>query len=143
MPFALPFIAVAATVGSLVEQRKAGKAARAQADAERRRADVENVRNVRQQIRAARLAQASIVNQSALSGTMGSSGMLGGISSVGSQLSGNINYMSQIAEENTNIFNAQVNQAKASANAAMWGTIGSTARTIFSDVYPGTVKGGK
>lgn len=119
-------------IAQIDQTRRAGKAARAQYQAEQRKAEVENVRSVRQQIRQARLAQASMTNQAALSGGMGSSGLAGGFSSVGSQLAGNLNYMSSIAEENTNISNFAITGAKASSNAAVWGQVGQLANTIFS-----------
>jgi hypothetical protein len=118
---------VAATVGSIYSTRKAGKAAQSQARAEQRRAEIQNVRSTRQAIREARLAQGSIVSQGALGGTMGSSGVAGGLSSVSAQLGGNLNYIASIAEENTNIFNAQIAGAKAATNASIFGQVGSLA----------------
>jgi hypothetical protein len=53
--------------------------------------------------------------------------LAGGMSSVQSQLGGNLNYMANIAAENTNIANAQIGAAKASSNAAIAGTIGQFA----------------
>lgn len=135
-----------ATVASIDQQQKAGRAAQRQAEAERRRAEVENVYKVRQSIRQARLAQGAMTNQAALSGGIGSSGLAGGTSSIGSQLSGNLNYMSQIAEENTSIFNAAVQGARASTNAAVFGQIGQMSSTIFSGMTgqsPGQFIGAK
>lgn len=123
---------VAGTAGSIYSTNEARKSSKEAARAEQRRAEVQNVREVRSQVRAARLAQASITNAGAVSNTLGSSGVQGGVASVGSQLSGNLNYMSDIARENTTIFDATVKAAQHTSNAAMFGQIGSAASTIFS-----------
>lgn len=120
------------TVGSIASQNEARKQNKAAMRAEQRRAQVQNIREVRSQVRSARLAQAAINNAGAVSNTLGSSGVEGGIASVGSQLQGNLGYMSDIARENTTIFNSSVNAAKASNNAAIFGQIGQMGSTIFS-----------
>jgi len=136
MPIALIALGVAAagTAASIQQTREAGKAAKRQYAAEKQKAEIENVRSVRQQVRQARLAQASMMNAAAIGGTMGSSGMLGGIGSVGSQMAGNVNYMSEIAEQNTAITSSQLAQTRAASNAAIFGSIGQMAGTIFSDM---------
>lgn len=126
--------AVVATTASIYSTRKAGKAAEKQARAEQRRAEIQNVRSTRQAIREARLAQGSLVSQGALSGTMGSSGLAGGLSSVSAQLGGNLNYIASIAEENTNIFNATIAGAKAATNASIFGQLGSLAGSMGKDM---------
>jgi len=63
---------------------------------------------------------------------MGGSGLAGGISSVGTQLAGNMNYMQQIAEQNTAIGAAAAAGAQASSNAAVYGSIGQLGGTIFT-----------
>lgn len=125
------------TVATIDQQNRARRAAAAQAAAEKRRADIENVYKVRQNLRETRLAQAAMINQAALSGGMGGSGVQGGVASLGSQMAGNVNTMSDIATENSSIFSSAVTQAKASSNAAVWGTIGQFSNTIFKDVYGG------
>jgi len=133
---ALPFIAAGAavvgTVASIEQGRRAANASQAQAEAERRRSEIENVYKARQNIRQARIAQAAMANQAALTGGVGGSGVAGGVGSVGSQMAGNLSYMSSIAEENTNIFNFATTAAKASSNAAVYGQVGKLAGTIFS-----------
>jgi len=116
-----------------IEAQKDAKAAtERQFKEEQKRADIQNVRSVREQIRATRLAQSSMVNQAALSGGTGSSAVAGGVASAGSQMAGNLNYMQQIAEQNTKIGTAAQQAASAQADAAIWGTIGSAAATVGS-----------
>lgn len=125
-------VSAVGTLASVQEQRKAGRAAQRQYEAEGRKAEVQNIRSVRQQIREARLAQASMTNVAAQTGGMGGSGLAGGVSSVGSQLAGNLNYMQQIAKENTAIGAAAAEGAQAMSNAAVYGSIGQLGGTIFS-----------
>ncbi len=127
---ALLAVAIGSTTASIVSTEKAASAAGRQARAERRRAEIQNVRNVRQSIREARLAQASLESQGALSGALMGTGVAGGMASVSSQLGGNLNYISAIAEENTNIFNASIAGARAQANATIFGQVGSLAGSM-------------
>jgi len=135
-PITLAYLAIGTqavgTIASAQQQRKAGQAAQRQYEAEGRKAEVQNIRSVRQQIREARLAQASMLNVGAQTGAMGGSGLAGGISSVGSQLSSNVNYMQQIAQQNTAIGAAAAAGAQATSNAAIYGSIGQLGGTIFS-----------
>lgn len=137
-PITLSYIAAAGATVSAVsqvqsarEQRRAGAAAQRQYEAEGRKAEVQNIRAVRQQIREARLAQAAMTNVAAQTGGMGGSALAGGVSSVGAQLSSNLNYMQQIARENTAIGAAAAEGAQAMSNASVYGTIGKLSGTIF------------
>jgi hypothetical protein len=63
----------------------------------------------------------------------------GGVSSAGSQLSGNLGYMKEVANLNTTIggfaatYSGQMAQASIQGSkAAMYGSIGSLGSTIFS-----------
>jgi hypothetical protein len=109
--------------------------------AESKKADIQNVRNVRQQIRQTRLAQSSMLNVGAQTGGIGGSGMAGGIASAGSQLGGNLSYMSQIATQNTAIGQAALGYSSAMADASIassraqdYSNIASIGSTIFSGV---------
>lgn len=128
---ALAVIAIGTAVGSIYSSNEARKATKESARAEQRRAEVQNIRNVRQSIREARLAQGSLVSQGAAAGTLGSSGVAGGMSSISSQLGSNLNYLSQIAEENTSIFNSSLKSAQYQANAQIFGTISSAAAGAY------------
>lgn len=84
---------------------------------------------MRQQIREARMAQASMTNVAAQTGGMGGSGLAGGTASVGSQLAGNLGYMAQIAEQNTAITNAAISASNFQTAGTIFGTIGNLAGT--------------
>jgi hypothetical protein len=132
---ALPLLvgtAVVSTVGSIDQSRRARKASKAQSAAEQRRADIENVYKTRQAVRQARLAQGSMVNAAAQTGGMGGTGLAGGVSSVSSQLGGNLAFMESVAQENNIIVGAQNTINKSQTNAAVFGAVGQLGQTIFS-----------
>jgi hypothetical protein len=70
---------------------------------EREQSEISNVRSMRQNIRASRLAQGTMTNTAANKGGIGGSGLAGGLGSVASQTSGNINFMMQQAQTNASI----------------------------------------
>ena len=125
-------MATVSTVAQIEASNRAQAASERQFQASQQRAEVQNTRTLRQQIREARAAQATMANVASQAGGVGSSALAGGMSSVSSQLGGNINYMSQIAEANTAYGQAGVDVASAQADAAMWGSIGSLSGTIFN-----------
>lgn len=100
--------------------------------AESKKADIQNVRNVRQQIRATQIAQRSMVNAGAQTGGMGGSGMAGGVASAGSQLGSNLDFMSQIAKQNTAIGQAALGYSSAMADASIFSSKAQDAATLAS-----------
>ena len=121
------YVLAAATAASAYSSYKSGQAQKEQYQAESRKAEVQNIRSVRQQIREARMTQASMTNVAAQTGGMGGSALAGGLSSVGSQLAGNLNYMSDIADQNTAITNAAISASQYQTSATIFGQIGSFA----------------
>jgi hypothetical protein len=128
-----------------MQQREAKKVASAQREGqarvlaeERKRAEVENVRKLRQQVREQRIAQASLTSQAALTGGVGGSAVAGASASAASQAAGNVSFMQDISEINTNIGNIQMETAQrvgsAQARGATYGAIGKLSGTIFSDM---------
>jgi hypothetical protein len=120
---------------------RAQEASQQQYVAETKKAEIQNIRSVRQQIRQARVAQSSMTNVGAQTGGMGSSGLAGGVSSVGSQLGSNLGYMSQIASANTEIGAAAMrystemgNASMAASRASEYGAIAGLGSTIFGAV---------
>jgi len=131
-------ITAGATVMNVLESKEANYQRRAAAtreyQAQQKRADIQNVRSTREQIRAAKIAQAQMQNVASQTGGMGGSALAGGLSSISSQMSSNINYTAQIAEQNTAIATAQLQGASVTSNAEVWGAIGSISGTIFGDL---------
>jgi hypothetical protein len=121
--------------------RRAQEQARQQYAAESRKAEIQNIRSVRQQIRQARISQSSMLNVGAQTGGMGGSGLSGGMSSIGSQLGSNLGYMSQIAAANTAIggfalgYNTEMSNASmAASRQQLAGTQLGLATSIFGGV---------
>jgi hypothetical protein len=135
--------AAGTTAYSAYEQREAGKeqkrASERQFAASQRKAEIENVRSMREAVRRERLAKAQMENTGYQVGAAGGSALAGGVSSIAIQSASNINYMAQIAQQNTAMGEAQLAAAQASADAAMWGAVGQISGTIFSGM--GGVKG--
>lgn len=125
------------TAAQIDQSRRIRKAGQAQAAAERRRADIENVYKTRQAVRQARLAQGAMVNQGAQTGGMGSSGLAGGVSSVSAQLGGNLAFMDAVARENNIILQTQNTVSKAQSNMQIIGAVGELSKTIFAPFTPG------
>lgn len=127
------YVAIGTYAYSTYKQIEATKDAQAASErqfkAEQKRADIQNIRGVREQIRATRIAQASMVNQASLSGGTGGSAVAGGVASAGSQLSGNLQYMQQIAEQNTAISTAALDRSQAQTDAAIFGIYRDVAAT--------------
>jgi len=137
--------AVIGAGSAAMQQREAKKTASAQREGqarilaeERKRAEVENVRKLRQQVREQRIAQASLTSQAALTGGIGGSAVAGASASAASQAAGNVSFMQDISEINTNIGNIQMETAQrvgsAQARGATYGAIGKLSGTIFSDM---------
>lgn len=121
------------------EQKKANEAnlnlQRREYARQQKLAEVQNVRSIRQQLRAQRLAQSTMVNTAANKGGMGSSGLAGGMGSAASQTAGNLGMIAQQAAVNTTSGADQINTAgvigQHQANAATWGAVGGLAGTVF------------
>ena len=129
-------VSVFSTFMQMDAQSEARAASKREFEASQRRADVQNVRAVRQRIRETRLAQAGATNVAAQTGAIGGSGLAGGVASAGSQMAGDLSYMSRIAEQNTAMGQAQVDQASAMADAAIWGSVGNLG-TKYGSIFSG------
>ena len=170
---AIPLITLAVTAYAAVTQIQQGKeqasiarkqGEEAKASAERanaiqqeqavlaqRQADIANARNLRSTLRQKRIARSVVLNQGATSGTLASSGVVGGVGSIDSQGNANVSFINQNADINTsltglqgqladNTLNSalstadnQVALAESRSTAATAGAIGGIAGTIFSD----------
>lgn len=118
--------------------KKQGNLQREQFELERRKADIESARNARSAVRQARIARASIINAGADSGTLTSSGVQGGASSVGSQLEGNLDFFNTMHGLNEQIISTQAERGdaviaggQAQADSAKAGAIGAIGGTVF------------
>jgi hypothetical protein len=135
----------AARAQAAATERQA-EAQRKQAEIAQRKADMDNARATRAAIRQSRIARASVMNTGANAGTFNSSGVLGGVGSIGSQLGSNMGYFTGQQDANAQITAAQGQQADAiiaggyaaadaqvaQGNAAQAGAIGGLGQSIFN-----------
>lgn len=120
-------VAVAGTAYSAVEQRKAGKEAKKANEKSQRieavRAQRERVNTIRQQ----RIANASVVQAGAASGTLGSSGTQGALAGYNTQVAANVNFTDQLNTLNQQRMQALSRQEGYSGNASMGQSIAGLA----------------
>lgn len=88
-------VAVAGTVESLQQSRRAEKASRRQVELDRRRAEIANIRERRQALADARRQQAMVRAQSAIMGVSGGSAEMGSLSSLRSQVGERVGFSGQ------------------------------------------------
>lgn len=113
--------------------KSAAQAAERRFEVSERKAEVQNIRSFRQAIRQQRLAQGAMMNVAAQTGGVGSSGLAGGLASAASQTAGTIGTMQEIAQYNTQMGQAAVQESKSLAQANLYGQLGSTALTVFGE----------
>lgn len=86
-------VAGAATVGSINAQRKAASAGREANQLQRQQMALEQQREKRETIRSSRIARGRAINAGATQGVLDSSGVQGGVGSIGSQLNFNLSFL--------------------------------------------------
>lgn len=149
----LLYSALAVSAGSAVmsyeSQQDAADAAEQQATAQKeslraqqKMADVEAQRQRIQQVRESRIRRAQILASSGNTGLgVGTSGVSGSVSSVGSQAASNIGMINQTqtfaaeaSAANQRAADAASRGARAQATAAQWQSIGGFSQSIFKDL---------
>lgn len=114
-------------VAARKEQKKAAATAAAE-NAAQQQADIRN------QVRSQRVRTAQIIQASSNSGTLGSSGEIGGTSALASQVDSNVATISRNANSQAGV---AANQNAASGylgNAQTWGAVGQIASSSFSSL---------
>lgn len=139
-PFVGYIAAAAAVAGTVISYSQGKKAASAQqqaAEAQKQQDQIQqNMANLqqekikREQIASARAARGAVINAGATQGVMGSSGVEGGVSSIGSQLGYNLSYLDtqQSFANQASIFSQQAADYRSKAasyqnSSNMWGTV--------------------
>lgn len=112
---------------------------RQQAQLEDKRAEIQNTRALRTAVRQSRIARAIVTNIGANVGTSGSSGVQGGVASIGAQTAANQGYFSAMQGINTGVTASQQVQGGLYAqagdiqgDAAIGGAFTGLGSTIFS-----------
>lgn len=112
-----------ATAVSIKEQRKAGKALKRIQNEERARNTAQQMAERRQQVREERIKRARILQASENTGTAGSSGEAGAVSSIGTQLGSNLGFNQSMIESGNRISNYSQQAADARSNASIFGAV--------------------
>lgn len=99
------------------QAQKAAEEQRKQAELERKRSDIQNARTLRAGLRQSRIAAAATENAGANTGTSGSSGVAGGLASIGAQTGANVGTTVQQGEISNAMFQSQTAMADISAAA--------------------------
>ena len=117
------------------EQKKASKAQQQAREAEQSRAELQNQQQKLAQVRAARLEQAKTQQRSINLGVQESTGASGTASSIGSQVSGNLNYLNQdigFVRAGNTAMNSYYNH---SLNASLCGSVAQLSQMGTSAAY--------
>jgi hypothetical protein len=89
-------IAAIGTVAGIQQGRQARKESKKAARVQRRISERETQRQRMMQLRESQMARAQVIAQGAQTGTLGASGLQGGVASIGTQAAGNIGFLNQI-----------------------------------------------
>ena len=148
-PITLAYIGLATAGVGAVQQYQAGQkqkeamgrqaaAQEEQFRVSQQQAEIQNVRAVRQQLRQRYAAAAALTSRGAMTGTLGSSGVAGGLASLGAQQAANLGYMSDIAgtqaamgQQAAIIGQAQADYGIAAGQAAQGAAFANLGGTIF------------
>ena len=109
-----------------------------QAMLEKKRADIQNARQLRASLRQTRIAQARMTNVAAQTGTIGSSSFLGGAASLWTQQGVNVGQFAQQGEISEGVFQTQTalgglhaQMGKYQGRAAMGASVAGMGKTLF------------
>ena len=120
-----------ATVGSIYSGEKARSAQKKASRKQERQSRLQSARDAMSQVRQQRIAQAQIMQGASSQGTQGSSAAQGGYSAVGALTSGNMQFLNQMDNINSQVsslmrssqkYAGQANSYNALSNLAMQGT---------------------
>jgi len=117
-------------VKNAIDQRKQGKLARHEAEAQQRLTDMQNQKAAREQLRKERIAKAAVINAAATSGTTGSSGELGAVSSLGTESAANIGMLNSSIAAQSSVAADEGARMDIANRIAVQSTIGGVAGAV-------------
>ena len=133
-------LAVAGTVGSAIQGRKAEKAQKRARQLQERQEKLKQRREELRARREARIEQARIAQAGANVGASGSSAVVGGVASLQSQLSSNLSFLNEsgnLAQQQSRFLQKAAN---AQARAGEFGAVANLGFTLF-DAAGGSIFG--
>lgn len=120
------------TAASIKQQGKAAKAQKKIQNEEKARNTAQQMAERRQQVREERIKRARVMQASENTGTAGSSGELGAVSSIGTQLGANLGFNQSMIESGNRISGYTQQAADAQGKASMFNAVGSMAGNVGS-----------
>lgn len=123
-------VAGVGTYKGIQAQKKSAALQREANQFQQKQANLQNARNKRDAVRAARMAYGTAQNTAANQGVGESSGAMGGQGSIASQGRDNVSFLDQYGfySDQASSLLGRANQA--SANASMWGSIANLGMTV-------------
>lgn len=130
MGFIGPALGIAGAVAGIFGKRKQAKSAKRIVEAQQRQNEIGAARERLTQVREARRRQADILQTGANQGVAGSSAVLGGASSIESQLTSNLEFIAENEAVNKEISEASAGQIKGQLISGLGGAAASLGASI-------------
>lgn len=130
--YAVLAVSIYSKVETAKDQKKSNDEIRVQNRLDQRKTDIRNARERVNVVRKARIARAQVLAAAENTGGGSGSGVVGGVSSIGSQVAGNLGFVNQISGIDTSINASRGRQGSALSSAARSQAIGGLADSIFS-----------
>lgn len=125
-------VAITATAASIQQQGQAAKAQKKMRNEEKARNTAQQMAERRQQVREERIKRARVMQAAENTGTAGSSGELGAVSSIGSQLGANLGFNQSMIESGNRISGYAQQAANAQTNASVFNSIAGMSGNVGS-----------
>lgn len=125
-------VAITATAASIQQQGQAAKAQKKMRNEEKARNTAQQMAERRQQVREERIKRARVMQASENTGTAGSSGEIGAVSSIGSQLGANLGFNQSMIESGNRISGYAQQAANAQTNASVFNSIAGMSGNVGS-----------
>jgi len=126
-------LAAVGTAGSFIAQQQQSSAAKKAASEEKRAAKLTAARQRRQEIRQARIARGQTLNVAGQVGAQGSSGLAGGLASIGAQAGANIGFNVQTENIGQKIASFGGKARRAASFGAIAGGVTNLGGALFSN----------
>lgn len=120
------------TVAGMQQQGQAAKAQKKARNEEKARNTAQQMAERRQQVREERIKRARVMQASENTGTAGSSGELGAVSSIGTQLGANLGFNQSMIESGNRIGGYAQQAANAQSNASVFNSLAGMSGSVGS-----------
>jgi len=126
-------IAAVGTVAGIQQGSQARKESKRAARVQQRISERETQRQRMMQLRESQMARAQVIAQGAQTGTLGASGLQGGVASIGTQAAGNIAFLNQMESLQQQVARSRQKASDFAGNAADIRALTQTATAISQE----------